>query len=103
MTSAFLEDMEPREDTMMHNTIAFLLFTIEWYHIWGHTLILFRVRMLPRKDLVRIRLYFLFDLLTVFCSSFLFTGRLRWLATLQIIQHFYYFFFWDKTGLAKRV
>lgn len=88
---------------MLQTVIAFILFTIEWYHIWGHTLILFRIRMLPRKDLVRIRFYFLFDMMTVFCSSILFTGKLRWIAVLQIIQHSYYFVFWDKSGMAKKV
>ncbi|KAL4233152.1 hypothetical protein ACF0H5_007837 [Mactra antiquata] len=83
--------------------IAFSLFTIEWFHIWGHVLILFRVRLLPRKDLVRIRYYFLVDLLTVFSSSILFTGQLRWLAALQMIQHAYYFIYWDRTGPAKRI
>ncbi|XP_053396498.1 uncharacterized protein LOC128546064 [Mercenaria mercenaria] len=83
--------------------VAFLLFTLEWFHIWGHTLILFRVRLLPRKDLVRIRYYFLFDMLTVFSSSILFTGKLRWLAVLQMIQHSYYFIFWDKSWLAKKI
>lgn len=90
-------------DKMFENAIAFILFSLEWFHIWGHTLILFRIRMLPRKDLVRIRLYFLFDMFTVFCSSILFTGKLRWLAVLQMIQHSYYYIFWDKTDLAKKV
>lgn len=90
-------------DNFTQTAVAFILFTLEWFHIWGHTLILFRVRLLPRKDLVRIRLYFLFDLLTVFTSSILFTGKLRWLAVLQILQHAYYFIFWDKTGLARKV
>ncbi|XP_052244868.1 uncharacterized protein LOC127854005 isoform X2 [Dreissena polymorpha] len=88
---------------LLQTTIAFILFTTEWYHIWGHTLILFRIRMLPRKDLVRIRLYFLFDLLSVFCSSFLFTGKLRWLAVIHAAQHAYYYIFWEKTGFAKKI
>lgn len=88
---------------MIDTCIALILFTVEWFHIWGHVVILFRVRLLPRKDLVRIRLYFLVDMATVFCSSILFTGKLRWLAVLQIIQHTYYFVFWDQTDLAKKI
>lgn len=90
-------------DAVAQTSIAFILFTLEWYHIWGHTVILFRIRMLPRKDLVRIRIYFLIDMLTVFASSILFTGKLRWLAVLQIIQHLYYYVYWDKTWLAKKI
>ena len=104
------DSVDPRQcirqqnpSNMFGTIIAFILFTLEWYHIWGHTVILFRIRLLPRKDLVRIRYYFLFDLLTVFCSSILFTGKLRWLAVIQIIQHLYYFVYWDQTGLAKKV
>lgn len=88
---------------MIQTAIAWFLFTLEWYHIWGHCLILFRIRLLPRKDLVRIRWYFMVDLLTVFASSILFTGKLRWLACLQILQHAYYFVYWDQTGLAKKI
>ncbi|KAL3882820.1 hypothetical protein ACJMK2_029126 [Sinanodonta woodiana] len=88
---------------MFERIIAFVLFTLELYHAIGHTLVLFRIRMLPRKDLVRIRFYFLADALTVFSSSILFTGMYRWLAVAQIIQHMYYFLFWDKTYLAKKI
>jgi hypothetical protein len=51
------------------NVVATLLFIAEFYHIIGHTVILFRVRMLPRKDLVKIRPYFLIDALTVFITG----------------------------------
>lgn len=88
---------------MLQSIIAFFLFGLEWFHIWGHCLILFRIRLLPRKDLVRIRLYFLIDAVTVFTSSIIFTGKLRWLAVIQIIQHMYYFLCWDKTYPAKKI
>lgn len=82
---------------------AVFLFFLECYHVCSHLNVLFRIRLLPRKDLVRIRFYFLFDLMTVFCSSFLFLQRLRWLAAIQIVQHMYYFLFWEKTKPAKKV
>ena len=48
-------------------------------------------------------MYFFVDTLSVFISSIVFTGQLRWLAVLQIIQHMYYFLWWDKTSPAKKV
>lgn len=87
----------------LENMAAFLLFFLECYHVSGHLNVLFRIRLLPRRDLVRIRFYFLFDLLTVFASSFLFLQRLQWLAAIQIVQHLYYFLFWEKTAPAKKV
>ncbi|XP_055955177.1 uncharacterized protein LOC126812544 [Patella vulgata] len=85
------------------NIIAFTLFTLECYHTIGHLAVLCRIRLLPRRDLVRIRYYFLVDAMTVFVTNFLYTGKLKWLATLQIIQHLYYFFTWDKSFLAKKI
>ena len=102
LSSSFFQELHIFLD-MLQTIIAFLLFGIEWFHIWGHSLILFRVRLLPRKDLVRIRLYFFVDTLSVFVSSIIFTGKLRWLAVLQIMQHMYYFLCWDKTYPAKKV
>lgn len=87
----------------LENFAAFFLFFLECYHICGHLNVLFRIRLLPRRDLVRIRFYFLFDLLTVFASSFLFLHRLQWLAAVQIVQHLYYFMYWEKTAPAKKV
>ncbi|XP_064628381.1 uncharacterized protein LOC135487982 [Lineus longissimus] len=85
------------------NVVATLLFIAEFYHIIGHIIILFRLRMLPRKDLVRLRPYFLIDALTVFITAFVYTGTMRWLALLQNIQHLYYFFTWNKSTYTKKV
>ena len=85
------------------NLAAMFLFLLEAYHVLGHLAVLCRLRLLPRKDLVRIRLYFLLDGLTSFTVAFLYTGRLRWLVSLHVIQHLYYYFFWEKTHWAKRV
>ena len=88
---------------METNIIATVLFSLELYHVITHCLILFRVRMLPRKDLAKARYYFLVDTFTVFATCFLFTGALRWLATLQIIQHLFYFCFWENNEHVKKV
>ena len=87
----------------LFNILTVIAFSVEAYHIVGHCAVLFRVRLLPRKDLVRIRYYFLFDLLTVFVSSFVILGKLQWLAAIQMCQHMYYFLFWEQTGPAKKV
>ncbi|XP_059177656.1 uncharacterized protein LOC131956988 [Physella acuta] len=87
----------------VYDVACFLLFAVELYHMLAHVLIMCGIRTLPRKDLVRVRLYFMLDTLTVFITSFLLTNRLKWLATLQIIQHLFYFITWDKSYMAKRI
>lgn len=87
----------------LFNVLTVIAFSVEAYHIIGHCAVLFRVRLLPRKDLVRIRYYFLFDLLTVFVSSFVILGKLQWLAAIQMCQHMYYFLFWEQTAPAKKI
>ena len=57
------------------NILATILFLLECYHFIGHVCVLFRVRLLPRKDVVRIRYYFLFDTFTVFTVCFLYTEK----------------------------
>ncbi|XP_060076353.1 uncharacterized protein LOC132555983 [Ylistrum balloti] len=89
--------------TPLGNACALLLFSMESYHVTSHIMVITRTRLLPRKDLVRLRFYFLVDLLTVFCSSILFLRQLQWLAVLQILQHLYYFVFWEKTKPAKKI
>jgi len=78
-------------------------FTLELYHCVAHVVILCGVRALPRRDLVKVRYYFLFDLLSVFISSFLLLGQYKPLAVVQILQHMYYFITWDSSYLAKRI
>lgn len=85
------------------NFIALFLFVLECYHLIGHCAVLFRLRLLPRKDLVRIRYYFLLDTLTVFTVSFVYTGTLRWLAALQMVQHLFFFFTWNENQYTKKV
>lgn len=89
--------------SLLFDVSALFLFALEFYHVIGHILILTGMRALPRRDLVRQRYYFLVDALTVFTSSFLLTGRMKWLAVIQIIQHMFYFITWDKSYMAKRV
>ena len=85
------------------NWAAAILFVLETYHVLTHIMVLFGLRMLPRKDLVRQRFYFLFDTLTIFSTNFLFLGQLRWLAALQMCQHFAYIIWWDSAEFCKRV
>ncbi|CAL4121750.1 unnamed protein product [Meganyctiphanes norvegica] len=79
------------------------LFTLEFYHILTHLAILFRVRMLPRQDLVRQQWYFIIDLGTAFCSSFLYLQKFQLLTSVQFIQHLYYIIFWNQTNPAKKI
>ena len=85
------------------NILATILFLLECYHFIGHVCVLFRGRLLPRKDVVRIRYYFLFDTLTVFTVCFLYTEKLRWLAAMQMVQHLFFFFTWNRQSFTNRV
>lgn len=87
----------------VYEVACFVLFAVELYHFIAHVMILCGLRTLPRKDFVRIRLYFLIDGLSVFLSSFMLTHRLQWLASLQVIQHIFIYTTWDKSTTAKRV
>lgn len=87
----------------LFNILTVVVFSVEAYHIVGHCVVLFRIRLLPRKDLVRIRYYFLFEVLTVFVSSFVILGKLQWFAAIQMCQHVYYFLFWEQTAPAKKI
>lgn len=89
-------------ESLLHG-LTIVAFCFECYHIVGHCAVLFRIRLLPRKDLVRIRYYFLIDLMTVFCSSFVILGKLQWLAVIQMLQHMYYFVYWEQTSLSKKI
>lgn len=80
-----------------------LLFFLELYHLFGHVSVLFRLRLLPRRDLRKVRFYFLIDLLTVAAVNYLYTGTRMWLAVLQNIQHLFFFMTWDKHPYCKKV
>lgn len=90
------------QSVVVWNLCAVLLFLVESYHVLGHLSVLLRIRLLPRKDVVRIRYYFFIDGLSSFVT-FVFTGQLRWLVTLHVLQHLYYFLFWEKSYWAKRI
>merc|ERR1712223_2136327 len=82
--------------------IVSIIFCLEFYHFLTHITVLFGWRMLPRKDLVKQRIYFLFDLVCA-ASSYLIHQKFFALIVLQNIQHAYYFFTWEKSGPSKRV
>lgn len=80
-----------------------IFFFFECYHFVTHAFILFRIRLLPRKDLVRSRYYFLIDTSCVFMVNIVLLQRLQLIAVCQIIQHLFYYITWDKSQLAKKV
>ncbi|GAB1605200.1 uncharacterized protein LOC115220432, partial [Argonauta hians] len=83
--------------------IATFILSSEIFHALTHSMVLFRLRLLPRKDLVNVNYYFIFDLLSVFVASFVILQKLQWLACIQMVQHLYYIVFWNKTSLAKKI
>lgn len=97
--------MESSVETKIYDFKVFgtLLFFLELYHLFGHLSVLLRIRLLPRKDLRRVRFYFLIDLLTVAAVNYLYTQTRIWLAVLQNIQHLFFFLTWDKHPYCKKV
>ena len=87
----------------LRNAALNLFFFLECYHFMTHTFVLFRVRLLPRKDLVRNRYYFLIDTTCVFIVNFILLGKLRGIAAVQIVQHLFYYITWEKSELSKKV
>ena len=83
------------------NWAAALLLTFESYHALKHFLVLFGLRMLPRQDLARQRVYFLFDTMTVFFTNFVFLRQLRWIAALQMYNHLSVVIQWEKAEWVR--
>jgi len=86
----------------MLGVVPAVLFCLETYHLLAHCLILFGIRTIPLKDLVKVSTYFLIDALTVL-SSYLYCRQFFWLVLAQQIQHYYYVLNWNKSYYAKRV
>lgn len=82
--------------------LAVFLLGFEVYHAISHACVLFRMRLLPKRDLVRLRWYFLVDLLTVTASA-MYTGRFLWLAALQNLQHVFFFITWNTGNYCIKV
>ena len=75
--------------------IVSIVFCLEFYHFLTHVLVLAGWRMLPRKDLVKQRIYFLIDLVCAF-AAYTIHRQFLVLIVLQNIQHAFYFFTWEK-------
>ena len=88
----------------MFSSVCFILYLLEGYNAVAHFLVLTGWRRLPRKDLVKVRYYFLADAAVTaiaFClhQNSIFLPFLL----LQQWQHAAYFFTWDESASAKRV
>lgn len=80
-----------------------LLLAAELYHAITHWMVLSGMRLLPRKDLVRVRYYFLVDTCCVFLCTVFFARHLWFLCIPQIVQHVYYWATWDQSKPAVRI
>merc|ERR1719500_40837 len=89
---------------MMKSFVLLLSFITEVYHALGHLTVLTGYRMLPRKDLVSVRYYFLTDAACAAVAYYLHQADYFFpILILQQWQHIYYFSTWDKSWAAKRV
>ena len=70
----------------------------------GHLTVLTGYRMLPRKDLVAVRYYFLLDAACAAIAYYIHQADYFFpILILQQWQHIFYFSTWDKSAAAKRV
>merc|ERR1712066_257911 len=88
----------------LYSLLVWFSFFTEFYHSVTHLTVLTGYRMLPRKDLVRARVYFLID---AACAALAFSlHRAQYFYPLLILQqwqHIFYYSTWDVSGAAKRV
>jgi len=79
-------------------------FFFEFYHSLAHLTVLTGYRMLPRKDLVRAKQYFIID---AACAAIAYAihqaDYFYFILILQQWQHIFYYSTWDKSAAAKRV
>jgi len=80
------------------------LFVAESYHTLSHWLVLFGWKMLPRRDLVAVRYYFLLDAMCAALAYGLHKSEIMLpFLILQQWQHIFYFSTWDVSRAARRV
>merc|ERR1719150_1607050 len=79
-------------------------FFFELYHSLAHLTVLTGYRMLPRKDLVKAKTYFIID---AACAAIAYAihqaDYFYFILILQQWQHIFYYSTWDKSAAAKRV
>merc|ERR1712198_85454 len=89
---------------IMQHLILGLTYVFELYHSLGHLTVLTGYRMLPRKDLVSVRYYFLLDAACAAWAYYIHQAEYFYpILILQQWQHIYYYSTWDKSWAAKRV
>jgi len=87
-----------------HIIAVFLVFFLEFYHSLAHVTVLTGYRMLPRKDLVRAKQYFIIDAACAAVAYSLHQAEyFYFILILQQWQHIFYYSTWDSSAAAKRV
>merc|ERR1719295_1093481 len=88
----------------MLTSFVHLMFVVEAYHALAHWLVLVGWKMLPRKDLVSTRYYFLIDCGSAALAFLLHRNEFMLpFFILQQWQHIFYYSTWDQSNAAKRV
>merc|ERR1712110_1175635 len=86
------------------DVILCFAFFFELYHSIAHLSVLTGFRMLPRKDLVRAKQYFIID---EACAAIAYAlhqaPNFYFILILQQWQHIFYYSTWDQSAAAKRV
>merc|ERR1712168_1171234 len=86
------------------NSVLIFVFILEAYHSASHWMVLSGWKMLPRKDLVSVRYYFLIDCASAAIGFSLHRNEIMLpFLILQQWQHIFYFSTWDVSNACKRV
>merc|ERR1712029_844171 len=99
-----LQNKERRNMMNFKDVMVAAAFFFELYHSLAHLTVLTGYRMLPRKDLVRAKQYFIID---AACAAIAYAihqaDYFYFILILQQWQHIFYYSTWDKSAAAKRV
>ncbi|GFS27055.1 hypothetical protein ElyMa_005235100 [Elysia marginata] len=82
--------------------LALFLCASELFNTLTHLTVLSGRRLLPLKDLRKLRFYFLVETLSVVASAIL-SGKLYLVASLHVAQHLYGSILWESTRQGKRI
>jgi len=88
----------------LKSILVVFAFFFELYHSVAHLTVLTGYRLLPRKDLVRAKQYFIIDAACAAIAYSLHQAEyFYFILILQQWQHIFYYSTWDKSAAAKRV
>ena len=82
-----------------------ILFSMEIIHVLAHSIVLTRVRLAPKKVLVKNRTYFILDLTSALVTALILRHSTEYMGFVFIhsLLHLYYVFTWNKSFYTKKI